>query len=150
MQIYGLTDNTGAVRYIGKARDAKKRFKQHMSCKRNGRVYVWLRSLDYVPGLIVIAECSETEWIEAERKAIADARAAGADLLNVADGGDQPYCSPQVRAQNGRRNAAKRDKRLWALKRSLGQAFKRGHVSEATKAKMRLRMDVFGQFAPYL
>lgn len=34
--------------------------------------------------------------------------------------------------------------------RNMGQALKAGYVGEATKAKMRARMDVFGKFAKYL
>ncbi len=42
------------------------------------------------------------DWQSVERLAISDARASGVRLLNVADGGDEPYCSKEVRAANAR------------------------------------------------
>ena len=152
-EIYALTDPDGSIRYIGKANVAADRLKGHMrdAQRRSMPVYVWIRKLvaaGSVPGLVVL-EVSD-EWQEAERRLIAFHRAAGAPLLNVAKGGDEPYCPASVRAANGRANAQKRNKRKWALMRSLGEALRRGHVSEQTKAKMRARPDVFGSFSEYL
>ena len=152
-EIYALTDPDGSVRYIGKAKNARARLKGHMldAKRRNTPVYCWIRKLaanGHAPGLVVLESC--VDWQEAEKRLISLYRSNGCRLLNVAEGGDQPFCPTDVRAANGRANAKSRDQRLWALKRSLGDALKRGHVSELTKEKMRSRPDVFGQFAEYL
>lgn len=148
-EIYALTDPDGSIRYIGKANVAADRLKSHLrdARRRSTPVYSWLRKLmdaRKMPGLVVLEVCDD--WREAERRLIAQHRAAGARLLNLADGGDEPFCPVGVRAANGRANAGKRDKRKWALMRSLGDALRRGHVSERTKELMRSRPDVFGQF----
>jgi hypothetical protein len=155
VDIYALTDpRDGAVRYVGKSRDAERRYRQHLGERRRKTpVYSWIASLaeqGLVPGLTILGVCNESEWKERERAMIAQLRAEGLRLLNLADGGDEPWCSSETRAANGRRVAAARDKLLWRLKRDLGAALKAGHVSDATKAKMRARLDVFGQFAGYL
>lgn len=109
--IYGLTDpRTGAVRYVGKANDPEKRLKGHLrECRRRKTpVYAWIRKLvglGLSPGLSVLeADCDD--WKEAERRIIAERRDAGEKLLNLADGGDEPHCSIEVRRANaGRLNA---------------------------------------------
>lgn len=152
-EIYALTDLDGSVRYIGKANVAADRLKCHLrdARRRSTPVYVWIRQLaevGCVPGLIVLETCDD--WQEAERRIIAEHRAAGARLLNLAPGGNEPFCPADVRAANGRANARKRHKRKWFLMRAMGDALRRGHVAETTKAKMRARPDVFGQFSAYL
>ncbi|MGA0595623.1 GIY-YIG nuclease family protein [Enterovirga sp. CN4-39] len=155
-EIYALTDPTsGAIRYIGKANDAAKRLKSHIrdSRRRNTPVCCWIRSLaerGKIPGLLVLVQCKAEDWPYLERLAIKAARDRGARLLNLAEGGDEPFCSAEVRAANGRAAAANRNHRLWYNMRYLGEALKRGYVSERTKVKMRARPDVFGQFAAYL
>jgi hypothetical protein len=152
-EIYALTDPDGSIRYIGKANVAADRLKGHMrdARRRPTPVYAWIRKLadgGKAPGLLVLEVADD--WREAERRLIALHRAAGARLLNVAEGGDEPFCPVHVRAANGRANAAKRSKRKWRLMREMGDMLRRGHVSDQTKAKMRSRPDVFGQFAEYL
>jgi hypothetical protein len=151
--IYALTDPvTGEIRYIGKANDVQIRFKQHIRAakKKSTPLYRWVNDLldaGATPNVIVLETCDD--WEEAEQRLIAKHRIGGR-LLNVAEGGQQGYCPPEICAANGRANAKKRDKRKWALMQKLGSALKRGHVSEVTKTKMRSRPDVFGQFAAYL
>lgn len=157
VQIYALTDpGTGEVRYVGKSVDAASRLQQHIwnSTRKHKHLPVacWIRSLSkkgLCPSLLILEECLESDWPVVESRLIALHRGSGR-LLNVADGGEQPVCPPHVRAENGRKAARSRDKRMWKLKRDLGQALRAGHVSEATKTRMRERMDVFGQFAEYL
>ncbi|WP_133255484.1 GIY-YIG nuclease family protein [Phenylobacterium soli] len=106
--IYGLTDPvTGELRYIGKANDATQRFGSHLRDmdRRRTPLYDWMKKLrasGRSPALVIIEECAG-DWREAERRLISEARARGARLLNVADGGDEPYCPPEVRSENGRR-----------------------------------------------
>lgn len=161
VEIYALTDPaTGEVRYIGKANDAQKRFKSHMrETRRTTPVYCWIHSLriqGLLPGLQIIAVCDSDRWKEIERKNIADARLINTKLLNVADGGDEPYCPTAVRIANGKQTALTRANtplkaRIYFLKRELGALLKRGYVSETTKAKLRYaankRPDLFGEYA---
>jgi hypothetical protein len=110
--IYGLVDpRTGVVRYVGKANDSAKRLKTHIrdARRRNSPVHCWIRKLAGVgltPEMRVL-EAVEGDWREVERRLIAEYRAAG-KLLNVADGGDEPMCPPDVRAANARQLNAKR------------------------------------------
>jgi hypothetical protein len=159
-EIYGLfCPRTGALRYIGMARNAEKRLRQHLrDCiTRDSPVYLWIRGLlaeELAPRMEVLQRSLDGPG--AERAAIAEARAAGHDLLNLTRGGDQPVCSIDVRAMNGRANARAihddpRRRRLWALKKDLGKALKAGVVSDQAKAKMRAlaraNPTLFGQWA---
>lgn len=161
VQIYGILDpRDGTLRYVGKANDARKRFAGHMRETRcRTPLYDWLakmRAAGLTPTYVVLLECERDGWEAHEIKAIADARASGARLLNVADGGEQPYCSPEVRrASANKLNQARRDDpvaaRLWYIKKTLTAALREGVLSEELKAKMRLaaqkRPDLFGQWA---
>lgn len=102
--IYALCDQDGAIRYIGKANDVAKRVASHMRDmhRRDYPLYRWLRK-NGRPKVIVLHVCAEGEdWRPIERALIAEARARGGRLLNVADGGDEPHCSIEVRRANGR------------------------------------------------
>lgn len=161
VEIYALIDpRDGRVRYIGKANNAEARFKAHLREKRRVTpVYCWigkLRKLGLTPALNVISVCSACDWQNHERAAIAEARATSDGLLNVADGGDEPYCPTKVRADNGRKNAALRvstelKAKVYKLKQIMGKHLKDGCVSEASKAKLRIaarkRPDLFGEYA---
>jgi hypothetical protein len=139
VEIYALCcPDLGDVRYVGKANDSVKRFKSHLrdSRRRNTPVYCWFRKLaaeGKVPKLIVLDVVTEGPWEAVERRRIAEYRASGARLLNLADGGDQPFCSTEQRAANGRatgranvaslhNDPAKR--RIWELKKGMGSALK--------------------------
>lgn len=112
VSIYGLIDpRTGAVRYVGKAYDAAKRLQTHVrdSRRRNSPVHCWIRKLAE-SGLrpqIKVLETVAGDWREVERRLRAEYRAAG-KLLNVADGGDEPHCSHEVRAANAAKLNARR------------------------------------------
>lgn len=157
-EIYALIDpRTEEVRYIGKANSSQKRFAGHLrESRRKYPVYAWIQSLraqSLIPRLQVL-EVTDN-WIEAEKRWIESHRPSGR-LLNVADGGDEPYCSPEVRAENGRRaskivHSDPRKKRLWCLKKELGVLLKQGYVMESTKEKMRYAARIwphlFGDWA---
>lgn len=124
VEVYGLFDpRDGALRYIGKARCARKRLASHQrdSRRRDTPVYRWFRKLSAlgcVPHVQVLERGAD--WPEIERRLIAQARARGERLLNVADGGDQPGCPPEVRSSNAERlNARLRDDDLLRLTRRL-------------------------------
>ena len=141
--IYGLYHpETGELRYIGKANDVSKRLESHLRemSSRNRPLHCWMRTLGGPPRILVLEEVSG-DWKDAERRLIAEYREKSR-LLNVADGGDEPYCSKEVRANNGRKTASMihsdaRRRRIWEIKRALGLALVRGEVSEKTKALMR-------------
>lgn len=159
-EIYALCcPETGVVRYIGKANNSAARLKSHLrdARRRDTPVYRWIRKLaegGRRPALTILAsDCRD--WKTEEREQIQKHRLLG-KLLNVADGGDEPFCSYDTRAANGR-NAAlgihsnPRNQRIWYLKKELGLALKNGYLSERAKANMRLAAQIapqtFGSWA---
>ena len=105
--IYALIHpDTGALRYIGKANNADKRLAGHIRASRvrKSPLYSWIRKLarEGLKPDMVILETNCADWGASERKFIASARRMGADILNIADGGNQPKCPTEVQASNGR------------------------------------------------
>ena len=98
--IYGLFDATGELRYIGKSNNPKKRLGSHLRDAKRLKtpLYAWINKHGMPEMRVLEANCPD--WQEAERRHIADARARGERLLNIADGGDEPFCPPEVRASN--------------------------------------------------
>jgi len=103
--VYGLYDANGRLRYIGKANSPEARLKTHMrdSRRRDTPLYRWIRKNGTPQLRILETDC--VDWREAERRLITAARARGEKLLNLADGGDEPFCPPEVRRANGLRSA---------------------------------------------
>ena len=158
VEIYALHDpDSGDIRYIGKAKNSNSRFKQHLSCKRSTPVYEWVRNLlerGLTPRLSILM--STWDWEKAEVDAIAQYKADGYSLLNVAIGGNQPCGKPEANAINGAANAKKLHsdplaRHIWWLKKRLGDGLKRGHLSEEVKNKMRIaamkRPELFGAWS---
>jgi predicted GIY-YIG superfamily endonuclease len=141
VEIYALAcRETGEIRYIGKANNAERRLSSHMidSRRRNTPLYHWIRKHG-VPELIVVQKnCAD--WRQTEREEIARLRAKGFSLLNVADGGDEPFCPKNVRAQNGRVNAANRSHVLWSVHRNMGD-IKKWALSQGN-FELAKRMDM--------
>lgn len=158
-EIYALCDpRTGEIRYIGKANNSQKRLQAHLrESRRDYPVYRWIRKLaqeGLAPAMKVLEHAED--WREAERRLIALSRARGDRLLNVVDGGDEPHCSIEVRRENGRKVAKIRQispfqRRVFELKRAIGNALREGRVSNEARAKLRLaaqkRPDLFGRYA---
>lgn len=154
--IYGLYDSAGNLRYVGKANDAARRLRGHLreARRRRSPLYDWIRKHGAPEMRILEAHC--VDWREAEKRCIRDARARGERLLNIAEGGDQPYCPPEVRARNGRMlvQRIRSDgtfRQIWHRKRQLAQGLRDGLVSNKTRAKMRLaaklKPELFGCWA---
>lgn len=151
---------TDQVRYIGKAKDVVKRFRQHnySMSYRNTPLYRWMRELHLAgqsPLPATIAKTTENGWEKKEKELIASYRKHAA-LLNVADGGNEPGLNLESNARNGRINAkaihsAPYKKRIWHLKREIGSLLKQGCVKEETKQKLRYAAakcpELFGKWA---
>lgn len=148
--IYALCHpSTGEIRYIGKAASPGSRLKSHLrdAKRRTAPVYRWINKLaraGLAPVMRVLAWTDD--WRTEERLLIAQHRAHGARLLNVADGGDEPACSREVRAANGRKVAAMRDKAIWQYRRNLGQCAawcKRNSSNQALIDKITAAVSLF-------
>lgn len=107
-EIYGLFDSRdGVIRYIGKANDSAKRLISHMRDARRRRtpVYDWINSVLRDGSTIAFKVLSVTDdWKYEEKRLIFEARLSGVKMLNVADGGDEPYCPLETRRANGRKS----------------------------------------------
>lgn len=94
--IYGLFGPDGVIRYIGQTRNNPvNRLQCHISTARRGDNSAkseWIRSVNYE---VQFAELASTDNPnEEERNIIARFRGDGADLLNVADGGNAKELNP--------------------------------------------------------
>lgn len=105
--IYGLFDEDGMLRYIGKANNPMARLKSHMRDSRTKRtpLYNWIRKNGEPEMRVLVSDCED--WEATERELIQIARDEGIPLLNVADGGAQPYQSKEQRQRNGLATIAK-------------------------------------------
>jgi len=106
--IYGLIDPRNEltienVRYVGKTKNAvRRRLNKHMEDSKCGiaPIYKWIRKIKldgHRPVYIILEECNENTWKEAERKYITLLRKSNR-LLNVADGGETEgnYYHPSI------------------------------------------------------
>lgn len=160
--IYALIDpRDQRVRYVGKANDVVARLGSHLrDCRRrNSPVHSWLislTSLGLFPQIQILCSVPYSEWCVAERDWIFIYRSIYSDLLNLADGGDEPLCSQNQRVLNGRIAARSRvstpfKARVNYLKQQIGMLLRHGVVSEEVKNKLRYaaarRPDLFGLWA---
>lgn len=162
VEIYELSHpTTGEVRYVGKANNAAKRLKSHLrdARRRKTPVYYWINKLvdqGLCPCITVVEVCNEETWPDVERRVIAN-HPNSKRLLNVAAGGDEPHCSKEQRAENGRNNAKKvhsdpRLRKLWELKKGLGENikfFKRNGMVD-THNKIAAQMRIFAEQMPHI
>jgi hypothetical protein len=161
VQLYAIVcPESGEIRYIGKANNTHKRLATHLydSVRRNTPLYRWMRALakkGLIPEIRVLEIVAAKDWQAREVALIAEYRKTH-KLLNVADGGDQPYCPPDICAMNARgatkkRSATPEAKRIYELKRDVGRILKSGYVTEAAKDKLRLAAKkaphLFGKWA---
>lgn len=167
-EIYALLcPDTRQVRYIGKANNSVKRLKSHIrdSKTRDTPVYRWFRKLsaeNKVPICIVLEVATDGNWQDVEKRLIKEYKNKGAKLLNVAEGGDEPFCSPNQRATNGRNNALSihsnpKRKQIWQLKKSMGASLKflqqtgKKEVYNVIVAKLHIAAkkspNLFGEYA---
>ena len=168
--IYGICDEHGEVRYVGKTNDVHQRFKTHLAEKvRTYPLYTWLRKQIREGKEVSCKVLSSVigDWRQLERDMIAQYRADSPRMLNLADGGDEPFCSLEVRQKigasikcpvevrqaNGRKVSAAIQadpvrKRIHYLKLHLSRALNMGCLQEEVKTKLRYaaakRPDLFG------
>jgi hypothetical protein len=99
MEIYAITDVSGAVRYVGQSWSAEKRQREHWQgrFRLDTKLAQWLRTLDERPSWRLLVIVEDTAANRTERAVITGARAAFPDLnLNVrARGG----WGPEMRAK---------------------------------------------------
>jgi hypothetical protein len=161
-KIYGILDpDTNSVVYIGKANNVNARWKSHLrdSKRKKSRLYNWLNQQLAENKTIRVVELASSildDWQTLEKDVIAQYRADG-DLLNMSNGGNQPY----VNVESCRKNAIKINerrkndplfRRIWEMKRSMASYLKHAkkdseHYRQLT-AKLRYaankRPDLFG------
>lgn len=129
VEIYALHHPyTLEIRYIGKANDAKKRLASHLrdARRRDTPVYRWIRKLvaqGKTPIVSILEVCDDKTWKSVEIRLISQHDSKR--LLNVAIGGDEPFCSKEQRAINGRNTARSihdnpMQKKIWKLKQMFG------------------------------
>ena len=92
VSIYCLTDPVSKeIRYVGKAKDAKNRFAQHLSDEKQGHKKNWIRGLKsrgLRPEMDILEEVHESKWEESERWWISYLRFIGCNLINIDLGGN--------------------------------------------------------------
>jgi hypothetical protein len=144
--IYRLVDPlTGEARYVGKTVNPDRRLEQHIRGTRKGKMTpckAWIASLaasGHRPLMEVIEVCEAKEWEERERFHISDYRAKFPNLKNLADGGNQPFCSKEVRRENASTLNKSKDAPINAVLRVLGKA-----KTNALKSGNEGRADYFG------
>ncbi len=169
--IYGLCDpDTGEVRYVGKANRMEQRLQTHCydAFSRDTPVARWVRGLlaqGRKPSIRELERTTLQGWPSAERRMIVSYQELGANLLNVAKGGKAPHASPESCRRGAAtalrlREATPWRKRLWALKRGIGQALRwaRRHRRTDTEAMLLATMrkcalkrpDLFAKWAATL
>jgi predicted GIY-YIG superfamily endonuclease len=144
--IYALIDD-GELRYIGQAKDPKKRFAQHCSLAQNrGNTHKqrWLRELlmsDHMPELFIVEQTDDMD--EAETRTIKECRELGFRLTNTADGGKS--MSHTQRAKEAKPWGKSLGPLQWRLK-MMNEIYRfqlrRGLVAQAAQSlKMRKRIE---------
>jgi hypothetical protein len=133
-KIYGIIDpETEKVVYIGKANDVNARWKTHLSdCRhKKSHLYSWMKerfNSNKPICIIELASAISDDWQSLEVAMIAQYRAEG-EILNMADGGEQPFhnqavCRKNAAKLNERRKNDPLFNRVWEIKRAMGSHLK--------------------------
>jgi hypothetical protein len=140
--IYALCDQSGSVRYIGKASNHVRRWVHHIRESRKGKrthKCNWIRSLlavGVLPGMKVLMEC-EGDGFDAERYQIWLARRSALNLTNATDGGEGGTTTHFRGRKHSLESIAKRTqsrlKTLFGIDRVV--------TAEDVKVPLRLRRD---------
>lgn len=140
--IYGITDEHGVVRYVGKSVEVERRFSDHLKERdRKYPLYTWIRKQqreNRSVGCVVLASALGHDWQSLEKTVIKQYREDGFRLLNLADGGDEPFMTVEQRKRNGSRIICP-----LAVRQANGRAVSAAIQSEPRRAKLhklKLRM----------
>ncbi len=163
--IYALCDpETSEPRYVGKAKNVRKRFCQHINgrelARSKTRKSAWIRSLlddGKRPQLVVLEEVDESEWQRVERLHIQYFKEEGARLVNGDDGGcggnavsdyskkvSTARCrSPEQRAAVSRRFSGTQQSEVHRIKKRIsktyGDLMRQGFVDNAARLATSMR-----------
>jgi hypothetical protein len=166
IEIYALCDpDSGEVRYVGKAKNAKARHKRHLSERHLGRpVNNWVKSLlaaGKIPEVRILAYCPPDQWEQEERHWIAKYRLTGR-LLNLADGGAMPSQTIEQRRKAAKASHTVQQAKhpAWKAhvkaKQDIARLYSRfsrdtkSRVSLSLAAMMRFRMRIWAVERPEL
>jgi GIY-YIG catalytic domain len=138
--IYALHDpRDWSIRYVGKAHDPRRRMLNHFKHPKGEGVRKFvseLRSLGLSLRFSILQQCSDESWAHWERFWIATVRASGAELLNIAPGGNAPITSREsCRAAR----IGKKDSVETRLNKSLAAKGKKKspeHIAKAAAAQL--------------
>lgn len=135
---------TNDVRYVGKAKDANKRFQGHLKNAKNPKTQShcanWIRKVfaaGKLPLLEIIYQVPEGEsWQVAESRLIAEYLAAGSPLTNMTSGGDGFHDVDPISVA---RRVASRKKTLSdpVRRANLNEILKASHQTEEFRTKIR-------------
>lgn len=130
---------TKEIRYIGKTNNLSKRLIKHLSDskRRKTPVYNWISKLlknNLTPEIEELLQTDIKNWPNEEIRIISEYKSNGFRLLNLALGGDEPFCDLKTRQNNGRKVASlihldPNKKRLWYLKKELMSYIKKLKLS---------------------
>ncbi len=158
-EIYALRHPvTNEIRYIGKANDSLKRLASHLrETRRKTPLYSWIESLrkqGLTPNVTVI--CQSKDWVSDEKRIIAEYRNTHR-LLNIADGGDEPKCSIETRAANGKKVAESihsdpKRKYIWNIKKAMAESLRWAKTNGKTELYNRIidKLQVAGRRSPQI
>ena len=93
LYIYTMSDPvSGLVRYVGKTKNPKQRFRKHLTSKKlNTKSCRWIKGLKakgLKPVFEIVDTCTESDWQQKERQYILVFKSIGAGLLNQLPGGE--------------------------------------------------------------
>jgi len=161
-KIYGIADQEGRIVYIGKSNNPKERMKQHIRvCKsKKTPLYKWINKCiedGVMPQMIVLASAISEDWQNLETQMIAQYRSQ-AQMLNLADGGNQPKSNHATNKRNGQalNNRLKTDpmlKRVRDLKRSIKYFLNKcseGKIELETQERIKNKLRYAGNKNPML
>ena len=139
--IYALHDpRDWSIRYVGKANNPASRLKMHIGSHSVVRMQKFIKELrlsGLTPTVSILQACSQAQWTYWEKFWIATARDSGADLINIAPGGNAvPALWPFSSEHRARLSAAARGRILSLEVRAKLKVARNGRtISPETRAK---------------
>jgi hypothetical protein len=121
--------------------------------RRDTPVYRWIRK-NGRPEMRVLS-ANPFDWKAEERRLIAEARERGDNLLNVAEGGDEPHCADNVRRANAKALNERIAKdaefaEVRDIKRKMSAYLRSKHVAPERKERMKAKLREIAAINPRL